>query len=339
MLHGVDAAHEVVVFGLGPTPNLVRDCEPYPLGLVDQGRQVQGDHGEQDSAAGAALLVPRDLLGDAQPAEEGPGRGQAFGAADLQDLGGLLHPHPGVVTHAALLDRDHAAVHVQVLDHEALPAVQVDRAGVGLLEGPVGVDEADDGSLGGGLDGHGLAGSAQVHLAVGLFAAGEGFAAVGGLQQLAAGQEPLQAGREAGIAQQLLVAGQGQLGSGADQVAVHDDLVVGIDHGGLGRPAEEVLGVAHEVLVQGVLAGDHDHGRLPLAAAHPSAALQGLHDRARVAHQDAQVEPADVDAELQGAGGDDRQQVARGHAGFDVPPLLREEPGPVGADPALEIAG
>ena len=49
--------------------------------------------------------------------------------------------------------------------------------------------------------------------------------------------------------------------------------------------------------------------------------------------QQAHVEAADVDAHLEGRGGDDAQQVAGEEARLDLAPLFGQEAGAVGADP------
>ena len=115
-----------------------------------------------------------------------------------------------------------------------------------------------------------------------------------------------------------------------------DDGIVGVEHGALGRPLEEFLGILDEVLVQGVLSAQKDDGRLLARAPHAAAALEGLHDAAGVSDQNAEIEGADVDAKLQGARGDDGQQIARGKAPLYLPALLGQEARPVGADAVPE---
>jgi hypothetical protein len=77
----------------------------------------------------------------------------------------------------------------------------------------------------------------------------------------------------------------------------------------LDRAVEELVGVAAEELVQRVLAGDVDgQARARGARRAPHLAQRG--DRAGERHDDRGVERADVDAELERVGGDDRAQVA-----------------------------
>ena len=118
-----------------------------------------------------------------------------------------------------------------------------------------------------------------------------------------------------------------------------DDLIVRVDHGLFRRAAEEILGIAGEILVQGVLPGHHDDRRFLLCPAHPAAALEGCHDRAGITHQNADVQAADVDAQLQSAGADHGQQLARGHAGLDAPALLGQKARAVGGNAFFVRAG
>ena len=118
-----------------------------------------------------------------------------------------------------------------------------------------------------------------------------------------------------------------------------DDLVPGIDHGLFRRTAEKIFGMAHEILVQRVLARHQHHGRFLLCPAHAPAPLQGGHDGARIAHQDADIQPADVDAQFQGAGADHGQQLARSHAGLDLAAFLGQESRAIGGDAARPRPG
>ena len=66
-----------------------------------------------------------------------------------------------------------------------------------------------------------------------------------------------------------------------------NDLIVWIDHGLFRGATEEVFGITGKVLFQRVFARYNDNGGLLLCAAHTPSALQGRHDRARVAHKNA----------------------------------------------------
>ena len=122
-------------------------------------------------------------------------------------------------------------------------------------------------------------------------------------------------------------------------MAGQNDLVLRVDHGLFRRTAEKVFGIAGKVLVQGIFSGHHDDRRFLPRTAHPAAALEGGHDRAGIAHQNADVQPADVYAQLQGAGADHGQQFARSHARFHGPALFRQKARAIGGNALLVRAG
>ena len=78
--------------------------------------------------------------------------------------------------------------------------------------------------------------------------------------------------------------------------------IVRIDHRVLGCPAEEILRVAHEVLVDGRVVRDEHGQRLIFRAPRPSGLLPGAGDGARVADHQRQVQRADIDSQLEGVG-------------------------------------
>ena len=92
---------------------------------------------------------------------------------------------------------------------------------------------------------------------------------------------------------------------------------------------EQPFGLAHEVLVERVLPGDH-HGMAAPLAAGPPPALQEAHDRAGKAGDQREVETADVDAQLERVGRHDGRQVAVEQAPFDLASLLRRVAGAIG---------
>ena len=108
-----------------------------------------------------------------------------------------------------------------------------------------------------------------------------------------------------------------------------DVRVVQVDDGFLHAAPEQALRLAHEVLVQGVLAG-HQHGiAVPLPAGASPALLEARHG-AGEAHDERHVQAADIDAELQRLRGDDRVQLVVEQPPLDVAPLLRGVAGAVG---------
>ena len=96
-------------------------------------------------------------------------------------------------------------------------------------------------------------------------------------------------------------------------------------------------GLRHEVLVERVGAG-HQHAEPAPGAAGATPALAQARHRAREADDDRAVQHADVDAELQGARGDDRQQVAVGQAALELAALLGGVAGAVGRDAVAQVA-
>ena len=74
-----------------------------------------------------------------------------------------------------------------------------------------------------------------------------------------------------------------------------------VEDGRLDRAVQEFVGVAAEVLVECVLAGDVD-GQARTGAAGPAPHLPEAGDSAREGHADGRVELADVNAELERVG-------------------------------------
>ena len=88
----------------------------------------------------------------------------------------------------------------------------------------------------------------------------------------------------------------------------------------LDAAAEKRLGLAHEVLVERVLAGDEDGEPVP-AAAGAAPLLAQARNRSREADRDDRVEHADVDAELERVRRADSEQLAGEEALLDLAPL------------------
>ena len=96
-----------------------------------------------------------------------------------------------------------------------------------------------------------------------------------------------------------------RLEGGGRDVAVEHALVLVVEDRRLDPAAEQRLGLAHEVLVERVLARDQD-GEPVAAAAGSSPLLAQARDRAGEADRDHRVERSDVDAEL--------ERIRRAHA-------------------------
>jgi len=95
--------------------------------------------------------------------------------------------------------------------------------------------------------------------------------------------------------------------------------------------------VADDVLVQSVVLGQQDDRRFPPASPDSPSPLPGGHHRARIAHQNTQVEPSNVDSQLESAGGDDGGKFPAGQLLLDHPPFLGQKTGAIGTDPAGQL--
>ena len=106
---------------------------------------------------------------------------------------------------------------------------------------------------------------------------------------------------------------------------------------GLDRAAEDRLRVVGEVVVQRVVPGDEDDQRLLLRPARAAGLLPQRGERPRVAGQHHRVQPGDVDAELEGVGRRDAQQVTGRQRPLQLPPFLGQVAAAVGVHPADEV--
>ena len=127
---------------------------------------------------------------------------------------------------------------------------------------------------------------------------------------------------------------QRQLRRGAAQLRAEHVGVGRVGDRRLDRPAEDRARVVGEVVVQRVVAGDEDDQRLLLRAPGAAGLLPQRRQRARVAGEHDRVQPGDVDAELQGVGGGDAQQLAGRQRPLQLAPLLGQVAAAVGVDPA-----
>ena len=94
-------------------------------------------------------------------------------------------------------------------------------------------------------------------------------------------------------------------------------------------PAEQLVGLAHEELVEPVLARD-EHCDAAAAPARAPPLLPERRDRAREADADHGVEEADVDPELERVRRRHAEQVAAGEPALDLPSLRGRVAGAVG---------
>src|SRR4051812_28820225 len=139
---------------------------------------------------------------------------------------------------------------------------------------------------------------------------------------------------ERGVAESgaVSVVDRGLVGGGED-VAVEDAMVRVVEDGRLDLSAEQRLGLAHEVLVERVLAGD-EHGEAMSAASGASPLLAQACDRPGKSDRDRAVEQADVDPELERVGRRHAQQLPLDEAPLDLTSLLRRVAGAIGSKAA-----
>ena len=124
-----------------------------------------------------------------------------------------------------------------------------------------------------------------------------------------------------------------QLEHGGPQVGEQDVEVVGVEARLLGLAAEQELGVVDHVLVDRRRRRDEDRDAHVAPATGASHLLPGGGDRARVAGQHRDVEAADVDAQLEGVGADDAQDLAVAQPALDRSPLRGQVAAAVAAQP------
>ena len=114
-------------------------------------------------------------------------------------------------------------------------------------------------------------------------------------------------------------------------MAVEHARVLVVEDRRLDPPAEQRARLAHEVLVEGVLARD-EHRETVSAAAGPAPLLPQRRDRPREADRDHAVEQADVDSELERVRRAHAEQLALEQPPFDLAPLRGRVAGAVGRE-------
>ena len=113
-----------------------------------------------------------------------------------------------------------------------------------------------------------------------------------------------------------------------------DVQVVRVEARLLGRPLEQELRVVDDVLVDRRSRGDQDGDARALPPAGPPELLPGRRHRPRVAGEDRDIEPTDVDAELERVRRDDAEHLAVAQPVLDRPSLRRQVAAAVAADAA-----
>ncbi len=101
-----------------------------------------------------------------------------------------------------------------------------------------------------------------------------------------------------------------------------------VDDRGLHPPPEQRIGLAHEELVEGILARD-EHCRAPPPAPGPAPPLPEARDGPGESDRHGAVEQPDVDAQLERVRRRHAQELALDEPALDLPSLRRRVPGPV----------
>ena len=299
----------------------VRQHVPEGLGEEVLLRQLQGDDveglllGDRDPLEGDHLLGHGDLAEVELDARDRPLLAYPLDV----DLGLLFRARVPVAVESG--DDRPPPGDVELLDLVGAAEMEIDGPGMDRREGPLRLDQAEH-LPGVALD-HGHRARrrrAQGDLGRDELAARRHPPAAGDTQ-LSGPDQPLGALPPCRAEDLVVGLGQRQLVGGRDEMAGGDLLAVVVEDRGLDRPAEELVGVAAEELVEGVLAGDID-GEAAVSAPGPPPHLPQAGDRARKGDADRRIELADVDAELEGVGGDDGEQLAGGQPRLDLAPLL-----------------
>ena len=122
--------------------------------------------------------------------------------------------------------------------------------------------------------------------------------------------------------------GQRRLVRGRPHVRGEDTRVCVVEDRGFDAAPQQLVGLAHEELVERVL-GRHQHRQAAAAPAGAPPLLPERRNRAREADRDHAVEQSHVDAQLERVGGADAEQVAVEQPPLDLPPLCRRVARPV----------
>ena len=245
--------------------------EPDGLGLELGLRQLERDELEALLGLDRALLVADHLVGDDDAAEGELDAEPPVGAARLDDRGRRLGLRLRVVVAGERLDQGGPRLEVERPHPVALAEVEVDRAVVHGREGALLLGDPEDGAARALDDRERLgAGRAKGDARRRVVAAGPDVAR---LRVLQLGQH----GRalEGRVAEHLAVAVvQRRLEGGGADVAVEHARILVVEDRRFDSPAEQRPGLAHEVLIERVLAGDQhrqararDGRRGPTAAA------------------------------------------------------------------------
>src|ERR1700687_3419071 len=124
----------------------------------------------------------------------------------------------------------------------------------------------------------------------------------------------------------------GQFERSTFQMIDEDFQIVRLDEGVLRCVAEEIVGMAHDELIER-RGGSHQHGaRATAAAASASGALPSGGDGARISGHDYGIEGADIDAEFERARRNNSTDFSIAEAAFDFAALVRQVTAAVAAN-------
>ena len=264
-------------------------------------------------------------------------------AGDVAPLGHLLDEHLSlllglrVVVAVEGVDRRAPRLDVELADLVGAPEVQVDRSRMNGRERPLGLHRPEQLARVSLDDRHRVGrGRAKRDVGRGEVRAARQVAALAAAPQLPQPDQGLGALAPARPEELRVGLGERDLVGGGEHVGELDAVVLVIEDRRLHRPFQELVGMAAEELVEGVLAGDVE--RQPLGApAGATPHLAQARDGAREGHADRRVQVADVDPQLECVGRHHREEVAAGEARLDLAALLRRVAGPVRRDPLGQL--
>ena len=111
-----------------------------------------------------------------------------------------------------------------------------------------------------------------------------------------------------------------------------DQQMIGVDQRLFGRTREEIFGMMGQELVERTGRGDQHGGCRVISAPGPARLLPDAGDGSRIADQHRRAQPADVDAQFEGIGGNDEFDRAIAQSFFDLAALGGQVAGAVAAD-------
>src|SRR6266851_450243 len=248
--------------------------------------------------------------------------GALSGGGDFEDADLSVADGVGVVVDVDTLDVGLAFLEVEMLDVVLLAAVNVDGFFVEEHQRAGEIDFADDGGRAGDVDDHEIiAGHGTQADGIGGIGLLRPVVVFSGEMEKTSFGEPRTKIGQVDIAE-FVAWSDGQFERGAFQTIDEDFQVVGLDEGVLRRVAEEIVGMAHDELIEG-RRGSHQHGaRASAAASSAAGALPSGGDGAGISGHDDGIEGADIDAEFERAGGNDAADFSIAEAALDFAALV-----------------